>query len=170
MTKNWQKRYLKHHPAPQKLKFYMKKIVFLYSKRPPSPSKNRNFLWKNDKKLTKKGTKKSIQPRKNGSFAKKKSIFLLKKTSQPRKKLKFCMKKWQKIDKKLPPKNHPAPQKREVLHEKLKRVYNMGFWKKNRTSSFFIWAQKNSYQRYRLSILLLQLHISIRSIRQKHEY
>ena len=30
----------KDHPAPQKLKFCMKKIVFFYSKRPPSLAKN----------------------------------------------------------------------------------------------------------------------------------
>ena len=31
----------KDHPAPQKLKFCMKKIVFFYSKIPPSTAKNR---------------------------------------------------------------------------------------------------------------------------------
>merc|ERR1712243_156679 len=44
----------KDHPAPQKLKFCLKKIVFFNSKRPPSLAKNRNFACKNDKKLTQK--------------------------------------------------------------------------------------------------------------------
>ena len=68
------------------------------------------------------------------------SIILLKKTSQPRKKQKLCLKKWQKIDKKVPKKSTqprkkwnfvwkkwyfftqkylPAPQKTEILHEKM---------------------------------------------------
>ena len=54
MTKNWQKSSQKEHQTPQKVKFCMKKMVFFYSKIPPSPAKNWNFAWKNDKKLTKK--------------------------------------------------------------------------------------------------------------------
>ena len=40
------------------------------------------------------------------------------------------MKKGHKIDKKRYQKEHPAPQKREVLHEKLKTVLPMGILKK----------------------------------------
>ena len=41
------------------------------------------------------------------------------------------MKKWQKIDKKRYQKEHPAAQKPEVLHEKMKTVLPMGILKKN---------------------------------------
>ena len=73
--------------------------------------------------------KKTTHPPKNWSFAWKKCLILLKKTSQPRKKIKFCMKKWQKCQKRYR-KEHPSPQKPEVLHEKLKSSYLWGLKKK----------------------------------------
>ena len=47
----------------------MKKIVFFYSKRPPSPAKNSSFAWKNDKKVPKKLPKRAPSPTKTWSFA-----------------------------------------------------------------------------------------------------
>ena len=82
------------------------------------------------KKWEKKVPKRAPSPPKTWSFISKNCLFLLKNTSQPRKKLKFCKKKWPKNDKKVPPKEHPAPQKPEVLHEKLKIVLPMGILKK----------------------------------------
>ena len=105
MTKNWQKRYQKYHPAPQKPKFCMKNIVFFTQKRPPSLAKNLNFAWKNDKKCTKKTT----HPRKNWSFAWKKCIFFTQK-------------------------DHPAPQKAEVLHEKMPKKLTSKLTKKWKTT------------------------------------
>ena len=61
--------YQKDHPAPQKLKFCMKKNVFFYSKRPPSPAKSWSIAWKNDKKLTKSWPKKWKTTCKTRSFA-----------------------------------------------------------------------------------------------------
>ena len=93
LQKNDKKLYQKEHPASQKLKFYIKNVYFFYSKRLPSLAKNWNFAWKNHKKITKKGTKKTTQPRKNQSFVRKKVFFLLKNTTHPRKKQKFLVKK-----------------------------------------------------------------------------
>ena len=57
--KNDKKRYQKEHPAPQKLKFCMKKKVFFYSKKPPSLAKNKIFAEKKYKKMTKNWPKKA---------------------------------------------------------------------------------------------------------------
>ena len=58
MTKNWQKKFPKRASSPAKTKVLQEKKVFFYSKRPPSPFKNWNFAWKNDKKLITKLTQK----------------------------------------------------------------------------------------------------------------
>ena len=103
MTKKWQKRYQKDHPAPQKLKFCKKKYFF-YSKIPPILAKNRSFYWK-----------------KNNCFL---FIFLL---------LFFFLfffwifsldrkKNWDSF--------YNRSKKNEVLHEKIKIVLPMGILKK----------------------------------------
>ena len=108
----------KYLPAAQKAEILNEKMTKKVPKRPPSPAKADVLHEKKCRFLL----KMSIQPLKNGSFAWKKCIFLLKNTSQSLKKLKFWMKKWQQKEKKRYPNEHPAPQKPEVLHEKLKTV------------------------------------------------
>ena len=82
--------------------------------------------------------KRPPSPPKTEVLHEKNCLFLLKNSTQPRKKLQFYMKKCQKIDKKRYQKEHPAAQKPEVLHEKLKTVLqqrkpekNPKFWMKN---------------------------------------
>jgi hypothetical protein len=79
-------------------------MSFFFSKRPPTPPKTEVLL-------------------------EEKCLILLKKTSQPRKKITFCMKKMTKVPKRYR-KEHPSPQKPEVLHEKLKSSYLWGLKKK----------------------------------------
>ena len=120
----------KRASSPVKTEVFPKTKVFFYSKRPPSLAKNRNFAWKNDKKLTKKGTKKTTHPRKNWSFAWKKCIFFTQKDHPAPQKAEVLHEKmtknWQKVDQK----NEKPPVKPEVLHEKLKTVLPMGILKK----------------------------------------
>ena len=55
----------KEHPAPQKLKFRMKKSVVFYWKKAPSLAKKLKWCMKKMKKSDKKCTKKNTHPRKN---------------------------------------------------------------------------------------------------------
>ena len=66
--KNDKKRYQKEHPAPQKLKFCMKKNV-IFTQKDHLASQKTEVLHEKMKKMAKRGTKKSTQPLKNWSFA-----------------------------------------------------------------------------------------------------
>merc|ERR1711973_853326 len=74
MTKNRQQ---KEHPAPQKLKFCMKKIVFFLLKKTSQPRKKLKFCMK---KMTKMVPKTRPNPAKSYLLHEKKCRFLLKKT------------------------------------------------------------------------------------------
>ena len=80
----------KRPPSPAKTEVLHKKIVYFYSKIPPSLAKNRSFAYKNDKKVPKKVPKRPPSPPKTEVLHEKNVFFTQK--------------------------NHPASQKTQVVH------------------------------------------------------
>ena len=156
--KKWQKRYQKDHPDPQKLKFCMKKNVFFYSKRPPSPAKSWSFEWKMPKNWQKIDQKNEKPPQKTRSFAWKiencptyGDFEKLTKKCQKKvpKRARTCSKSWRfawkienhptyedfekltKVPKKGTKKSTYLLKKLKFCMKNWKSSYLWGFWKKN---------------------------------------